>query len=94
MAKPDLSLIAKLVQEAATQIEVADKVYTADPKKKQEYIVELSKAVGLLSSVKMESDLLIADCNKLIKFSTYSTESLASPLDLLFPIEDKGKGNN
>lgn len=70
MSKIDLTLINKLVKELNLQHEIVEKVKVASVDNKQEYTVELAKALGLVSTIKMESELLIGDFSKLIKFST------------------------
>jgi hypothetical protein len=71
----DFSLLTKLVKEATSQNEIAVKIHNLGAAHKQDCIVEMSKALGLLSSVKMEVELLLGDYSKIIKMATFPINS-------------------
>lgn len=72
MAKIDLTLITELVSQLAKQADLADKMTLVKTEGvNTAYTVELSKALGLVTGIKMEADLLTADLTRLIKNSTF-----------------------
>ncbi len=72
MAKIDLTLITELVAQLAKQADLAEKMTLIKTEGvNTAYTVELSKALGLVTGIKMEADLLTADLTRLIKSSTF-----------------------
>lgn len=60
MTKIDLTLMKKLLGELETSLNASDAIRTAEGNI-VEYIVEMSKSVGLASGMVQEASLLIAD---------------------------------
>lgn len=70
MNKPDLTLINELIKALNQAQILSDKVRETMGENRQAYTVELAKALGLVSTIKMEADLLTLDYSKLIKTTT------------------------
>ncbi len=83
--KADLSLLKDLVSELEKQL---DESYVArdklsEDKDGQEYrkfIIDLSKAAGLLYGISNESSLLVGDLSKIMKFALQGSEE-NDPMD-------------
>lgn len=86
--KVDLTLLHKLVKELEDTLEVS---YKED--KPVELIIELSKAVGLASSIFQESGLLIADIQSQILVVQNPSPTKSDFLDKLMSTV-KGAGTN
>ena len=88
MSKIDLTLVTKLVRELATQNEIVEAVDAATSENKSDYTVEVAKAMGLATALKMEAELLAADYARLITLSTVkvgSSDALADFYNLVTP---------
>lgn len=84
MSKINLTLLNKLVKELTLQQEVADKIDAAVVEHKQEYTVELAKAFGILSTIKMEAELLMQDYSRQIRVSTATVPAELDPMADIF----------
>lgn len=83
MSKIDLTLATELISQLNKQLELAYKLKLVKTEGiDAAYTVELAKALGLLSTLKIETDLLTADLTRLIKASTFPVGTKAED-DLL-----------
>lgn len=64
--KVDLSLLNSLVKAVNDQIEAADKIRANEGYDPHAFVVELSKTMGVLTSLSSESLMLVGDISRLI----------------------------
>jgi len=89
--KADLQLLKQLVKTVEEQLEVSyairDKFSSENSDALfRDFVIELSKAVGILYSVSQESSLLITDLQKIMTMSDPKASSVKeSFMDLLSP---------
>ncbi len=102
LLKVDLSLFKKLSDSLEKSVELADRIRTSTTGSKedlQEYVLEMSKAIGFCASLSQESSMLMLDIMTILRQET----SGASPEDTnaifnsilgaLKPPVDKGGSN-
>lgn len=65
MKKVDLTLAKQLLGELELALELADGLRSASDFNKNDYTVEMSKALGLVTGLLTESSMLIADITKI-----------------------------
>lgn len=84
LGKPDLSLLKKLLSEFEAQLEVATKIGSVASSKEemQNYVIELSKAQGVVSGLVQEACLLVTDVQGMMKIVQQGQPS-AKELDSL-----------
>lgn len=90
--KLDLTLINSLVQELNAQVAKAEKLGSIN----SEYMVEISKASGLLTGIMTESTLLITDITKQARLygTAPSSDAMKDLEDLLGSFGKKKTNNN
>ena len=97
--KADLTLMHKLVAELEKQLDDSYKLRdtikeTKDQETYFKYVIEISKAVGILSGISQEASLLIGDMQKLIQIASQPNdmEDPTSMLQSILSPLGKGKG--
>lgn len=83
--KADLTLLKRCFSEVETALELAYKVRdenkTVDPKDNHnDFIVSLSKAMGLMMMLYQEAGLLVGDLQKIAQYSTPKKDKDASDI--------------
>lgn len=93
--KVDLTLIKKLVGELETSLATAEGMRTtSEPMDVNEYVVEMSKAIGLASGISSEASLLVADIAAVTRVNQAPAPKTDSVFDTLDKIlGGKGSGN-
>lgn len=64
--KVNLTLLKRLVSELESALAAGDKL-TVDKTDLNQYVVEMSKAIGLASGVMSEASMLIVDINTVVR---------------------------
>lgn len=78
--KISLAILNKLVAALNEQMKVCDDLSKDVPQ--EDYIVELSKALGVVSAVQVESGALVQDVMSLIKINSVPEVDMSDYLDL------------
>ena len=83
--KVSLELLKKFVTELETQMKVSETILS---EKKEgtvnDYVIEMSKAMGLAAGIAKEATLLVADCRAAIKVNASPSNAASDDLaDLL-----------
>lgn len=68
--KIDLTLLKQLVGELEAILATADGIQQESPSKNNDYVIEMSKAVGLASGAALEATMLVSDIQTLVRVST------------------------
>ncbi len=77
--KVDLTLLKRLVGELEAHLQKAESIKQSGNKVGEEYVVEMSRAVGMTSGIMQEATLLISDIHTVIR----NSQAPASGEDLL-----------
>jgi len=94
--KADLTLLKEMVTALETQLEEAYMIRTSLKTDKsgevhRQFIIEVSKSVGILSGIAGEASLLIGDLQKIMQYS-YQKDS--DPADVVSTILSSIKGSD
>ena len=94
--KIDLSLLKKMLVELELQLNSAylirDELNVKHVDEKfQKYIIELSKAIGIISGMAQESSLLIGDIQKLVQMSAPAPDVSNEFESILSSLKNKTK---
>jgi hypothetical protein len=90
--KVNLELLKRLVSELETALEGSEAIRAAEGNP-QDYIVEMSKSMGLCSGIVQEASLLIVDISSLVKSVSAPAPKKESLLDFLSGTKLSGGSN-
>lgn len=92
--KVDLSMLIRLLETLQGQLEIGEKIIENDDFKHQQYVIEMSKAVGLASGLIQEATMVIGDIQTMVR-AAGGVKSTSKPSDI-FDVTvklPKNKGN-
>lgn len=91
--KINLTLLKKLVEELEISLLAADGIKKSTGSDNNDYVIELSKSIGLCSGVALEAEALISDITNNVNFSQTSPSKMEL-LNKLFSPAKSPKGGN
>lgn len=76
---PDLNILRKLVAQLEASLEASEQIKKANDSDIADFVVEMSKASGLLAGLMQESTMLIGDISTIVRVSQQPTQPQKTP---------------